>query len=51
MSALARIALARTDVDISDAVMAAAAPVLSEGPDEDAMEIDGTADRRKADEM
>lgn len=51
IGALAKVALARTDVDLSEAVLEVAAPLLSETPDEDAMEIDGADGGRKADEM
>ncbi|GIZ49370.1 hypothetical protein CKM354_001240000 [Cercospora kikuchii] len=51
IGALAKVALARTDVDLSEAVLEVATPLLSETPDEDAMEIDGADGGRKADEI
>lgn len=47
---MARIALARTDVDIHDPVFDIVDPILTETPDEDAMEIDGKDSSRKSEE-
>lgn len=57
MTALGRIALARTDIDMADAVFEVVSPVLEATPDADAdtdaMEIDGKEDgsSRKAEEL
>lgn len=43
--------LARTDVDIHDAVFDIVDPILTETSDEDAMEVDGKDSSRKSEEM
>lgn len=53
VKALARIAMARIDTDLSDAVYDVVQPILAQGTDADAdaMEIDGQEDARKAEDM
>jgi len=41
VQALAQVALAREDVDMSETILSIASPLLVSGSDEDAMDIDG----------
>lgn len=54
MKALARVARARTDIDMSDAIFEAVAPLLTDDADEDKMDVDGGSGKdhvRKAEDI